>query len=44
MSGGRVDAKIGCHLGATHVTPRSVARRVSQYDLLIDNGKILGIG
>jgi hypothetical protein len=28
---------------AAHVTPRSVARRANQCDLLIDNGKILGI-
>jgi hypothetical protein len=26
------------------VTPRSVAKRASQSDLLIDNGKILGFG
>jgi hypothetical protein len=29
---------------AAHMTPRSVARRASQSDLLIDNGNILGIG
>jgi hypothetical protein len=34
-----VDAKMGRHLrasGATHVTPRFIARRASQSDLLTD--------
>jgi hypothetical protein len=38
-----VDAKLGRHLRAAHVTSRSLARCASQSDLLIDSGKILGI-
>jgi hypothetical protein len=38
-----VYAKIGRHLRATHVTPRSIASRANHSDLLIDNGKISGI-